>query len=140
MTWATANLYTVDATVNDLTDFEPVLASTADDSEHSRVKAKIGDDLRNRLKHLQERGEDYYGSSFELLDHIENIEVLQVPAVYLALNMIFNGKSVSSQDTYGKKAHMYDKLYPEAFETAVRRLTWDVDTAHRRTGQVRIAR
>ncbi len=140
--WDSITLYEIDTEdgVNELADFEPVLAASADGSEHTEVKARLADDLRNRLRHIDEKGKDVYGEDFDILDNIANPSVLKVPAVYAALEMIFRGKSVSHLDTFAKKAEMYGDLYPKALDSAARRLNWTVDMAKRRTGRITITR
>lgn len=131
MSWKEIKLYTVNDDVNDLADLEPVLAASATDDDHDRVKTILTNDLRKRLCHLQERGKNQHGEGFDILEYIENPEVLKLPAVYLALKTYFRRKSVGF-DTCNKRAIMYGNLYPQALDTAVRRIRWDVKMAKKK--------
>ncbi|MFP4460120.1 MAG: hypothetical protein ACLFSQ_11095 [Candidatus Zixiibacteriota bacterium] len=138
--WSEISLYTISEDGNDLADYEPVLAESAASVDHDLVKGRIEDDLLNRLKHLQQRGEDYYGEDFYLLDHIENPETLKRPACYYALYLMFRGKIISEMDEYARRSIEYEKLYSLALDAAARRLRWDIGLIKRRSGRIKLRR
>ena len=138
--WSDITLYTIDEATNDLARYEPQLAGTATDDDRDLVKARIEDDLLNRMRHLQQLGESRYGKDFFLLDHLENPAVLQRPACYYAIYLYFRGRVIVENDEFARRSYEYEKLFALAFDAACRRLRWSKDLIDNKSGQIKLTR
>lgn len=134
--WSELTLYET----ADITTLEPNLLKGLTDGEnlHETVKQHLYDYMLTNYNRLQDLGEDYYGATFQLLDHLTNpIVAFQQAAIYKAIQLISEARTFNDEDMWFIKAGEYSRKYRDQIKRGGLRCRWDIDLAERRSSIVR---